>query len=406
MTTTKGKISDGSGIAPMPTPGETQFNKRDVWDKIIMNYAQSAPSCLLLSKGTPDENGWTQQEGLLRKRKVDQVRYEVYNYNPLVFTAKVTAALSSTTLYCNTENIKYADTVHNTRNKTWARVDSVTSATECVITSFGATAFSVEAGDVLMIGSTAYGQNSNNPSMISNDMDHIFNTVQISREPVAESETMRAIDFYGTTDYFALRRKINFGNFFSKAETAILFGAKASSGNTTSGGSSLTTAFSTTNGIYTMAANSYDMDGQMTMYKLQTELPIKLDTVHPNDKMIAYAGQRTIGNLISMIQGTSSVQITGKESVLDVAGLNTTKIRTNKFILEFVHHPLFDVGSYATEAFVFKPEMNGIAYLRDFQPLEDRQENDRDGRITEILGEFGADNYDGGQSSCILTNLW
>jgi len=410
MTVTKGTVSAGTGAPAIPTPATDQMNKRDVFDRIIMNFAQNAPLLIMIAKGVADETGMTQGKGLVSRRSVSNDRYEVYNHNPIVLSSVVGAAgLSGTTLACDTTYIKAGDTLHNTDfGMVECRVDSVTNGTVCEITSVGTTAFSVTAGDTLLIGATAYGRNSSNPTIMSKDFDQIFNTTQISREPVAMSGTMSAIEFYGTSDYKSLLKKINLINFLRKIENTWLFGSKSATNNTTAGGAVLTAAFSTTRGAMSFAANTYDMLGTMSFFKWRSEIPQILTTVSGNDTLTCLCGAGTFGRVNDMMNSQAQYMITGSESQLKKYGLKTKVLTTNGPDIEFVHHPSFDIGGLQKKALLIKPDMNGFAFLkgRDIQPKLNIQANDLDGTIDEVFCEAGYDNYDGGVSSCIVENIW
>lgn len=410
MTVTKGTVSAGTGAPAIPTPAIDQMNKRDVFDRIIMNFAQNAPLLIMIAKGIADDSGMTQSKGLISRRKVTNDRYEVYNHNPISLSSVVGAAgLSGTTLACDTTYIKAGDTLFNTNaGMVECRVDSVTSSTVCEITSIGATAFSVTAGDVLLLGATAYGRNSSNPSIMSKDFDMIFNTTQISREPVAISGTMSAIEFYGTKDYKSLLKKINLINFLRKIENTWLFGSKSSTNNTTAGGAVLTSAFSTTKGAMSFAATTYNMDGNMSFFKWRSEVPQILTTVSGNDTIIALVGAGTLGRVNDLMNAQASYVVNGAESNLKKFGLKTKILTTNGPDIEFVHHPSFDVGGLQKKALLLKPDMNGFAFLdgRDIQPKLNIHANDLDGTVDEVFCECGYDNYDGGASSLVVENIW
>lgn len=414
MTVTKGTVSGGDAYTAIPTPSATQQNNRDVFDKIIMNFAQNAPLLICIAKGDFDGTNMVQSKGLISKRKVTNIRYEVYNHNPISLSSVVGAGVISDTnlLACDTTYIKAGDTLMNPdANMVTCRVDSVVSSGTdgtCRITSFGSTAFSVTAGDTLLIGATAYGQNSSNPAIMSKDFDNIFNTTQISREPVASSATLMATEFYGTTDYHALLKKINLINFLRKWEHTWLFGQKSASNNTTAGGAVLTAAFSTTKGAWNFAANTYNMGGNISFFKWRSEIPQVLTTVSGNDTLMCLCGAGTLGRVNDLMNAQAQYQVTGTESNLKKFGLKTRILTTNGPDIEFVHHPAFDIGALQKKAFLFKPDMNGFAFLngRDIQPRLNIQANDLDGKVDEVFCECGYDNYDGGVSSCIVENIW
>lgn len=408
MTIYKGNLS-AAPAQGVPAFSATQMNQREVWDKIVLNYARDAMLIAMIANGEIGEDGISEGPGLIAKHVVNQIRFESYNYNPPEMETIATAALSSTTLYCDTANLKEADTLFNTENETSARVDSITSASECVITSFGATAFSVTAGDVLMINATAYGPNSANPSILTKDMDNVYNTLQISREPVAASNSMLKSQFHATNDYFKLLKKLNFINFLSKIERTWLFGERASgTGNTTAGGSTRSDAFYTTRGAYNWAANRYDMKGNISMFKIRSEIPQMLDTVSSSTKVIMLLGQGSLGRINELMNGQAMYTISGEESKLKKFGISTRVLKTNNMDIELIPHKAFDKGGMQKKALLMVPDNHAFVHLkdRDIRPVLAIQENDRDGIIDSVECEAGCRVLDGGQSSCVVENMW
>jgi len=113
-TVTKGTTSAGTGAPIIPVPATDQMNKRDVFDRIILNFAQNTPLLIMLAKGIADETGMTQGKGLISRRAVKSDRYEVYNHNPITLYGIVGTAglnVNGTTLAFDTTNLKKYDTV-------------------------------------------------------------------------------------------------------------------------------------------------------------------------------------------------------------------------------------------------------------------------------------------------------
>lgn len=413
MTVYRGTVSSPTPQT-VPSFASTQMNKRDVWDKIQLNYARNCKLIALLKEFNIGESDISATNGRIKKSVVNQQRFESYSNTDWNKTVTVTS-LSSTTLVVNsTAQLKIYDTLYyfdNAAGKTLtARIDSITNTTTCEITSFGATAFAATAGTVLGIGATAYPENSSNPSMISKDFDNVYNCTQISREPVAASNTMKAIEFYATGDYWKLLKMINLARFLEKIERAWLFGNKASSGNTTSGGAALTSSFSTSQGLLNYAANSYDMLGTMTGFKLKTEIPRVMTTCGEGDPMIALAGFDICGRIDEMIADKTvyNINVGDAKTTLREFGVNTKMIRTQTFAFELLNIQAFNEGDLARTMLIFNPNTAEFVHLpdRDIQPVVNIQENDRDGTIDEVICEAGCRVVDGGQNIGIIQNCW
>lgn len=399
----------GTPYQTTPAFSATQQNKRDVWDKILMLYARNAPLIAMIANGKIGKDGIQEGPGMIAKHMVNAVRFESYNYTPPTKYATATADLSGTTLAIDTTYIKAYDTLFNPETETYARVDSVTNAAACEITSYGTTAFSVASGDVLMINGTAYPEFSSDPTILTKDFDNVYNTLMISREPVAISNTMTKLQFYATNDYTKLLKKVNFINFLDKIERSWLFGDRASgTGNTTAGGAALTSAFRTTRGAYNWAANRYDMGGNLTMFKIRTEIPEMVPVVSSTEKMIMLLGTTSYGYINELMNDQAMYMISGEESKLKKYGVTTKKIMTNNFELELITHDSFNIGAMQKRGLLLAPENCAFTYLkdRDIRPVSNLQDNDADGKIDEVAAEFGNRTLDGGQSSCIIDNIW
>jgi hypothetical protein len=411
MTTYRGSVSDAAGTQATPAFSATQQGKRTVWDKIKLNYARNLKLIALFSDGEIGENGLSKKAGMISKWQVESARYESFNYNPPEITLTTAAAGGGGTalVVADTTNVKAYDTLYNTANKTSCRIDSVTNATTLVITSVGTTAFSAVEGDVILITATAYPEASSNPTIFSKDMDNVYNTLQIVREPVAISNSMMKSAFYATGDYFKLLKDVNLINMMAKVERSWLFGDRASgTGNTTAGGSTLTSAFRTTRGAVSFAANSFDMKGSTTMYKLRTEIPKLLTTVTESQKVVMLCGYDVQGRINEMMNAQAMYTVPGEKSTLREFGVMTDILRTTNMPIEIVRHQAFDKGENAKRAFIFVPENNVFAHLkdRDIRPVLGIQGNDLDGVIDSVESEFGCGTIDGGMSSVLVENCY
>lgn len=417
MTITRGSVSSG-GAQTTPAFSAIQQNKRDVWDKIRLNLAQNCKLFALIGDPNISESEISIGKGIIKKAVVSQKRFECFNYTDY---AKYVTAVSSSgvtdVVVDSTAELKSGDTLYyydSSSGKTvTARIDSVTNTTTLVVTNFGDIAWAPVAGTVIGIAATAYGENSSNPSIISKDFDNIYNTVQISREPVGISNSMLKSEFHATKDYFKLLKMINLYRFVEKIERNFLFSNRAAGAvNTTSGGASLTTAFSTSRGWFNWAANSYDMKGSMTNFKLRTELPRVLKTVSDADPMLCMGGFDVIGRIEEMLYDkvmyTVDVGSSGKKTTLQEMGVATKVYRTQTFAMELLNMAAFNEGDLAKVMFIGNPNNVDFVHLpdRDIAPNVGIQENDRDGRIDEVICEAGCRVTDGGQSAAVITNCW
>jgi|WetSurSiteA1Bulk_404760.scaffolds.fasta_scaffold10591_1 hypothetical protein len=420
MTITRSSVSSG-GAPTVPAFSATQQNKRDVLDYIKFNVARNCKLIALLDEFQVGKSDISLSKGMIKKTEVTQKRYECYNHTDYDKYITVTSCviISSGPTYTltadSTAQIKVYDTLYyfdqSTGKTLSARVDSITNTTVCVVESFGDTAFCPDANTVVGVSATAYPDNSVNPSYISKDFDNVYNVLQISREPVAISNTMLKSEFYATKDYFKLLKMINMARFYEKMERTWLFGNRPTGSlNVNPAGTALTGTFSTTQGAFNWAANSYDMNGNMTSFKLKTELSRALPVVGEGDPMICLAGFDVLGRIDDMVYDKVQYQIdvgSGK-TTLQKWGINTKIIKTQTFEMELVNHKAFNEGELARTMFIFNPENTDFVHLpdRDIFPNVGIQENDRDGVIDEVMGECGFRTNDGGQSMAIIKNCW
>jgi hypothetical protein len=239
----------------------------------------------------------------------------------------------------------------------------------------------------------------------------VYNTLHIFRRAVGISNSMLKSEFLaGGSDYYKLLKSINGVEFYREGERGLLFGVKASgTGNTTSGGSALSAAFRTSQGIYDYAANTFSMGGSMTRYKLMTELPRLLKTVKENENVIALAGFQTIGVINEMLQDQSRYIDSGTaKTALRDYGIQTNVLRTMNMPIELVRHEAFDSGAYSNQMLLFVPDNIRFAHLkgRDIRPVVGLQNNDVDGMIDSIEAEFCPSVIDGGLKILKVTNCW
>ena len=414
-TVSKGTTTSGAGNQNNPAFSATMMQARTVWEKIPLNFAQNLKILSLIADGEIDGQGLTQKAGRVSKWQVNTPRFESFNYDPRPVTVTATAALiaGATTLSVDTTNLTAGRLLRNTSNASpmLARIDSVTNTTTCEVTSVGDTAFAVANGDSLMLLAYAFPENSSGIPVMSKDYDNVYNTLQIVRSAVGISNSMLKSQFLaGGSDYFKLLKEINLIEFLREVERNFIFGARAAgTGNTTAGGAALTAAFRTTRGMYDWAAQSFNMNGSMTRYKLMTELPKLLKTVKESDNVIALAGFQTVGIINEMLNDqTRYVNNSDAKTALREFGVMTNVVRTMNMPIEIVRHEAFDSGAYANQMLLFVPDNVFFAHLkdRDIRPVTGLQNNDVDGMIDSVECEFGCGVIDGGLKILKVTNCW
>lgn len=414
-TVSKGTSQTGAGNQTNPAFAATMMQARTVWEKIPLNFAQNLKILAILADGEIDGQGLTQKAGRISKWQVNTPRFESFNYDPRPVTTKATAdmAAGATTLACDTSYATAGRLIRNTNSASAmvARIDSVTSAAAMEVTSVGDTAFAVSNGDDLMYLATAYPENSSGISVLSKDYDNVYNTLQISRSPVGISNSMLKSQFLaGGSDYFKLLKEINLIEMLRETERNLIFGARAAgTSNTTAGGAALTAAFRTTRGMYDWAAQSFDMKGTVTRYKLMTEIPKLLKTVKENESVLALAGFQSCGQINELLNDQTRYIDSGTaKTALRDYGVKTNVIRTLNMDIELVRHEAFDSGAYANQMLIFVPDNVFFAHLkdRDIRPVTGLQNNDVDGMIDSVEAEWGCGVIDGGLKILVVNNMF
>ena len=387
-------------------PSTTQIEIRDVGDKIRSLKPASSILSALVTRGEMKDGDLKRSKGMIAKRVVDNVRYENYTYTPLAVIATVTS-LSSTTLTLSAAAVIPARyTVMNTANFTTARIDSETSTTVKKITSFGTDAFSVTAGDVLLICMPAYEQNSSSPAMLTKSEDNIYNVLQQARFSVGISNVAKNTPTHAVKDYWAHLKMENVDEGMVKTENTLLFGNRPASGNTTTGGAVYGTGFETTRGLWNWAANSYDAENAMTPSRFRADIPqsFTLKTINGMDKVFMFAGSAINAEMQDWVNDRS---ILAKDGTLEKFGLKSNVFLTSEFEVELIMHDTFNQGALANQALLFKPEALRYCFLRnkDMKPNLNIQSPSTDGIQDEISGMIGVASEDAGNSMLKIKNF-
>lgn len=399
-----------SSFYSTPASSVTQNIPRSVEDKVRDLYPESAKLLALVAVGQVNANRWAEQAGRISKKSVDNMRFECYSYTPLAVELSVTVANSSTSYdVADATNIVAPYCVFNPTNGTTARVDSISSST-LTITSFGPSAFSAVAGDKLIVMAPAYGEASQDPVSLYKDEDNIYNTTTIARFPVKISGSARAqVSYFG--DYFKRMKEVGFKDGKRKIENTLLFSNRASSGNTTSGGSAFTTAFGTTRGLWNWASSAMSMGGSFTPDKFRREIPSYYasntqNIVGEQSPMIMFCSNETSGIMQNWVNLTQRIDQAGGD--VKVFGLKAKRFMTSTFTVDVLVHDAFNRAGMTNKALLFNPEELFYAYLkgRDIKPNNNIQNPSLDGYMDEIMGEIGLGVRCGGQSVLQLTNLF
>jgi hypothetical protein len=398
-----------SSFYTTPASSTTQNIPRSVQDKVRDLYPESAKLMAMVAVGAVDANRWAEQAGRISKKSVDNKRFECYSYTPPAVSMTVSAANSATEYVVSDASELVAPyCLFNPSNGTTCRVDSISTNT-LTITSFGTTAFSAVANDVLIVMAPCYGEASSSPVSLYKDEDNIYNVTGIHRIPVKISGSAKAqVSYFG--DYFKRMKEVSFKDGKRKIERTLLFSNRASSGNTTAGGAAFTTAFGTTRGLWNWAYSSLDFGGSFTPDKFRTDIVNKYasataNIVGDNSPMVMFCSNAVAGVMQNWVNLVQKVDMGG--GTIDKFGLKARKFQTSTFSVDVMVHDAFNTTGMTDKALLFNPEELFYAYLkgRDLTPKNNIQNPDVDGYMDEIMGEIGLGVRCGGQSIMKLTGL-
>ena len=388
-----------------PAVSATGTLQRTVDDK-IRHLFPGNPILLLVAGGSLAKGtDFKAEKGLISKRRVNTPKYEVFNYTPLAieFTVATFTSVASFTV-SSADGLTEKMTIVNTANNTTCRISSITSTTLVCVT-VGSTTFTATADDVLVVMGPAYGENSSTPYILSKDEDNYYNYCQIFRFPVAISASARDNPHYGGNYWTRLKAR-NIIEGLRKVENSLIWGNRASSGDTTSD-STLSDTFRTTRGLWNWATVSYPAGGSMDYEKLSNDLILAMSEYARGQgkTCVMPCSQKVNGQ---MVQWAQDKMIVNDSKEIDEFGAAVEKYRTSGPLIRPIVHDSFTRGSNGPKALVFDPEDIEYVYLRDrdFQPRNGIQTNSTDGYEDEIFGEIGINSLTGGTGLTQITNWY
>ena len=252
----------------------------------------------------------------------------------------------------------------------------------------------------------AYESASHTPNYVQKDDDNLYNICQILRYPSAISASAAAEKTLLSTDYWTRAKEKTMIQGNRLTENTMIFSDRASSGESTAGGSVYAGNFRTMKGVWNWAANNYPCGGSMTYERFNTDLVNAMsDTVDDNARILMLGGNAIYGNLLNWV-AQKLMYIDPKGGEIETFGAKTTKFKTSRFDIEFLKHDAFNRGSNQTRALLVCPDEWIYYYLqgRDFQVVKDIQNPSLDGFQDEIKGEVCLCPIDGGASTLAITD--
>lgn len=398
-------------------PSITQLNAREVGDEIRYLGIGRAKILTMVENALYVGGKKRTSKGLISKRTVEQVRYEMYTrgVRPYSFTCSAASGTEVTTTgitLTSVNGLPIYFTLINTANGTQFRVESVNTSTKVVKGStYGTTTFVAAPGDVLMLGAPAYPEGSTEATIINGSDDNNFNILQFSRWSVSVSWVLQAMKMLAGGNRLTREKLIMVQEALVDCERTMLFGdytADSATKNTTTGiQTGYTGEFPTTKGLYNLAANTTSFNNSLTLGKLRKDLPLALDsTVNDDLTMVAYVSNEGYARIQDLIDAK---HIDNSENgTLKQFGIKSDKLITSGPTIELVKHEAMNVGSYNNKMVVYAPENIGFVSLKghDIGPNNGIQTNATHGDQDELYGYWGLETKDAGKSILVVSDMF
>ena len=209
------------------------LERRTISDKVRNLFPGAAQLFALIATGEVKKGEVMKRPGLIGKRGVQTRRYEWFTYTPIATYVTVSSVSGSDYTLSSSTGLVPLRTVLNLTNMHVGRVCAVNTTTHVIQCTAITAAFTVTAGDKLLIMAPAYPENSSGPHIIQKDDDNVYNVTQIPRFPVSISASAKGNPHYGG-DFWERCKQKNMIEGNRMVERNYLFGERPSSGDTTS----------------------------------------------------------------------------------------------------------------------------------------------------------------------------
>lgn len=397
-------------------PSVTQLEAREVGDEIrYLGYGR-APLVSLIENSIFQDGNRKTGKGLISKRAVENVRYEMYSRSPRPYKFTVSSGTeisSSGVTLSSVVGLQPYFTLFNPRTNTTCRVETINTGTGAIKgTSVGATTFSCEAGDVLLLGAPAMPEGSTEAPVLNGTDDNNFNILQISRWSVSISWVYEAIKMIAGGQRFPREKMYLVWEALADMERTLLFsdytGSYSSKNTTTGAQTNYTGEFMTTKGLLQLAANSYNAEGSLTPEKWRKNIPLALgDTINDNDELIAFVGNEQYARMQEWV-ADKLVYTDGSAGNLKQFGIKSENFVTSGPTIKLVKHQAFNVAGLSNKMIIWAP--NNIGYVHqkgyDLKPNNGIQTNATHGKQDEIFAHYGLETKDAGQSILVVSNCF
>jgi hypothetical protein len=393
-----------------PAISTTGTRKRTLIGDKVRNLFPGNNFLVLIESGLPKMEEVSQKKGLIKKRKVDNSKFEAFTYTPVAveFTVATFSSVASFTVSSAT-GLRPKMLLMNTSNKTLCRIGTITSTT-IGATTVGSTTFTASATDKLLALSFAYEENSSSPYMFMKDEDNLYNVTQIMRFPASISNTAGGNPHYGKETYWSRVKERVLVEGLRRASHNMIFGERPSTGEKTTD-AILGDTFGSFRGLWNWSTHSYDAGGNMTFEKFQTELAYAMsDNIGMDTKMVMLCGVKVWGDILQWHTDKLALLEPGDYKYF---GAQSKKLLMARGYIDVMPVDVFDRGDLYKNCVIFNPDDVEYVYKnkgpgdkhdRDFHPKLGIQNPDVDGVEDEILGEISLSVVDGGEKITTITN--
>jgi hypothetical protein len=387
-------------------PSVSGLQKRTVNDKIRNLFPGAAQLLALVANGRINKGELTKGKGMISKTSCSTRRYEFATYTPVTIEFTVESVDgASITIAGSTAGMALKRTLVNSKNMDVGRISALTPATKVIACTAITAAFTVAAGDKLLLMAPAYEEGSSNPYRVMKDHDTNYNIMQIFRFPVAISASAKGTPYHGMKDWFGRIKQQNMVEGNRLIEHTMLFGERTTTTTTDlTTDATLGDSFGTLRGLWNWAGKSYNCGGAMSPDKFIKDIPMAIsDTISSNQKVIMFCGRQIFGEVT--MWANDKYMPTSKGD-MEKYGVICKKIQTAGPEIELVQHDAFDRASFSNKSLIICPE--DVLYVpkegRDLKPKEGIQDNSTDGYEDEIKGEITLAELTGGLNVCTVEN--
>jgi hypothetical protein len=397
-------------------PSISQLGAREVGDEIrYLSFGNAVITALIENSLFIDGKRKT-SKGLIGKRSVENIRYEMFSRvnRPIKFTVAAGSGTEILTTGVTLESVNglfiYA-TLHNPSNNTSCRIEAINTTTKVVKgTSVGATTFSCAAGDELALGASAMPEGSTEAPILNGTDDHNFNVLQTSRWSTSATWIAEAIKQLAGGNRLSREKMYLLWEAFADLERTWILGnysADVATKNTTTGAQTgYTGEFSTTRGLISLAANAGDAKQAGGLSYLRKSLPIDMgDYVNDNEVYIGLCSNEYYGRVIEEMNAKLAMDQSGE---MKQFGIKATEIVTSGPNLKLVKHGAFNIKGLTNKMLVLAPQNLGYVSLKghDMGPNNGIQTNATHGTQDEVYCTAGIETKDAGKTMTLVSNLF